>query len=482
MTKLSNEVLLNIFRFYLDASPRYWPTLVHICRKWRRIVFACQQSLQLRLFCTNGTPVLKNLGCWPAVLPIIVEYGGSPTLHHPAPEDEDNIVAVLEKSGRITSIRLTITNSLRVKIYTVDGSFPELVELVLMSQDSRWMPFTTASWWYPRLRTLHLTRVTFPGLTQFLTSSRNIVCLQLHEVFDEWFYSPDVLTNALSGMAQLRSLSLHLLFTGRYTASPPPLWEPIVFPTLTHFDFQGTSEYLEDLVARIDAPRLEDFGLTFKLFIFKQLKVTQFGTFLERISMHKSYSRADIHFSERAISITFIQPAPTATSLKLRVCHRSLDAESFSVARICGHPAFVPGVEDLRITTALPSKRIDSLDDGGLLELIDSFRGVKSFHVAGNVSVLITHVLRQSEMRHKTMLPVLHKLFVSEYGYRCASLREAVVSLMVSRRLSGRLIEVEYERPFINEAGTTYSPCQNYTPTCLSRNLFSTGHGGDAPQ
>src|SRR6266404_8927304 len=95
VTKLSDEVLLNIFRFYLDASPQYWPMLVHICRKWRRIVLASQQPLQLRLFCTNGTPVLKNLHCWPATLPIIVEYGGSPTLDHPTPEDEDNIIAAL---------------------------------------------------------------------------------------------------------------------------------------------------------------------------------------------------------------------------------------------------------------------------------------------------------------------------------------------------------------------------------------------------
>jgi hypothetical protein len=69
--------------------------LVHICRKWRRIVFfASQRALRLRLFCTHGTPVLTTLDWWPA-LPIVVEYGGSPTLDPPAPEDEDNIVVAL---------------------------------------------------------------------------------------------------------------------------------------------------------------------------------------------------------------------------------------------------------------------------------------------------------------------------------------------------------------------------------------------------
>ncbi|KAI9450235.1 hypothetical protein BJY52DRAFT_1192001 [Lactarius psammicola] len=106
--KLSNKVLLNIFRYFLDVSPRRWPTLVHICRKWRRIVFAFDRDLHLRLFCTHGTPVLKTLYCWPA-LPIIVEYGGFLGLDPPAPEDEDNIMAALKQIDRINSIRLTVT-------------------------------------------------------------------------------------------------------------------------------------------------------------------------------------------------------------------------------------------------------------------------------------------------------------------------------------------------------------------------------------
>jgi len=270
-------------------------------------------------------------------------------------------------------------------------------------------------------------------------------------------------------MAQLRSLSLHLLFTGHYTASPPPLRERIVLPTLTHFDFQGTNEYLGDFVARIDAPRLEDFGLT----LFKQLMDSQLGKFVDRIGIHKSNSRADIQFSGRAISISFIQPTPTETCLKLRVCCESLDAQLFYLAQICGHSAFMSGVEDLRISTASPSNGIDRFNDIGWLELIDSFRGVKWLHVAGDVSVLIKQIWHLSEMQHKTVLPALHKLFISEHGQRHVPLREAVVSLMAHRRLSGSPIEVEYERPLFNEAGTTYTQCQHHMLTYLSRNMFS---------
>jgi hypothetical protein len=83
--KLSDKVLLKIFCCFLDASPRSWPTLIHICRKWRRIVFDSQQALPIRLFFAHGTPVLKTLKYWPTM------PGGFPVLYPPAPEDEVNI-------------------------------------------------------------------------------------------------------------------------------------------------------------------------------------------------------------------------------------------------------------------------------------------------------------------------------------------------------------------------------------------------------
>jgi hypothetical protein len=68
-------------------------------------------GLDLRLYCTYGTPVLKTLDCWPP-FPLVVNYGGSPMLDPPAPEDDGNIMAALKQSGRVSSISLTVTNSL----------------------------------------------------------------------------------------------------------------------------------------------------------------------------------------------------------------------------------------------------------------------------------------------------------------------------------------------------------------------------------
>jgi hypothetical protein len=250
---------------------------VHVCHKWRRIVFEAQQVLSLRLFCTHGTPVSKTLDCWP-VLPIVVQYGGSLALGRPTPKDEDNMMATLKQSDRVSSITLTVTGSLLKKLSTIETPFSRLEDLVLLSRDAVALTLPSTFRLGSRLRCLHSTRIAFPALLQLLYSSRNLVDLQLHDVLNPSHLSPDALTNALSVLTQLRSLSLHFLSTSsKYRHPPSPSQERAVLPVLTCLNFRGISDYLEGLVAIIDAPRLEDIEITlFDDSIFGHPKLSKF--------------------------------------------------------------------------------------------------------------------------------------------------------------------------------------------------------------
>ena len=54
MTILTDDVLLYVFDFYLEASKvEAWHTLVHVCRRWRNIVFGSPRRLNLQIACTN---------------------------------------------------------------------------------------------------------------------------------------------------------------------------------------------------------------------------------------------------------------------------------------------------------------------------------------------------------------------------------------------------------------------------------------------
>ncbi|KAH9058898.1 hypothetical protein EDB83DRAFT_1009872 [Lactarius deliciosus] len=438
--KLSNEVLLRIFRHFVDAFPRLWPSLVHICHKWRRIVFASQRVLHLRLFCTHGTPVVKTIDHWPA-LPIVVDYGGSPALD-PSSEDDDNIVAVLKRSNRVSSIRLALTRSLLVKVSSIDVSFLGLQELALLSPGNVQLVLPSTFHCVPQLRTLHSTGVAFPALAQLLYSAKNLVDLQLREIPCFGYFSPKSFRNALSGMTQLRSLSLHFLPAADYIGVCPS-GSRVILPVLTYLKYQGTSEYLDNLVARIDAPRLGDIEFTF--FDEFMFDVSNLSEFINRVEIQRLHRQADILFSERSVSILLTQPA--VTCLKLQVICDPLRRQVSSIAQICSRfSAFLFRVEDLRIKSTRQSNRQDGAERW--LKLICSFKGMKWFHVAGDFSTNIVLALHQSGRRRETVLPAMHKLCIRDPEPHCApsSLRTAVLSFMVTRRLSGHFIAVEYER------------------------------------
>ena len=456
---VSDEVLLNIFRCFLDVSPRAWPRLVHTCRKWRHIVFVSHQALCLRLFFTHGTPVQKSLDCWPA-LPVVVQYGGFPALAPLTPKDEDNIMAALKQSNRVISISLAITRSLLEKLSTIEGAFSKLQDLVLLSQDGVTLTLPNTFRCGRRLRRLHSTWIAFPSLLQLLYSSINLIDLRLHEDLDPWHVAPEPFTIALSGMAQLRSLSLRFLDTP-YCHSPFLSEERVILPALTCLEFWGNAEYLESLVIRIDAPCLEDIEITF--FDHPILGISMLGKFINRIKMHKSHRQAHIIILENAISISFIRPGAPAR-LTLRLFRRALPKQISSMAQLCiSFPIVLFNVEELHISMLRRLERKDRLYRQQWLELLGSFTGVKRFHV---------NVDGKDSNSTYIVLPAPYKLSIQQPGPHHAPLREAVVTFMVSCRLSGHPIEVEYEQPCdINkqrEIGAVYDQCQDrYLLTCF---------------
>jgi hypothetical protein len=61
-----------------------------------------------------------------------------------------------------------------------------------------------------------------------------------------------------------------------------------VFPALAYFNFKGISEYLEDIVARIDAPILRTLSITFKGPNFHVPQILRFISRAERFTPPKS--------------------------------------------------------------------------------------------------------------------------------------------------------------------------------------------------
>jgi hypothetical protein len=420
---------------------------VHTCRKWRRVVFASQQALHLRLFCTHGTPVQKTLDCWPATLPIAVEYGGSPELNPPAPEDEDNIITALMESDRVRSISLTVTSRLLGKSYAISKPLSELEDLALLSQEYSPLTrtLTSAFQFGTRLRRLHLTWITLPPFLPLLHSSRNLVYLQLHEVILPWRFPWQEFVNALSGMTQLQSLSLHPLPT-KSVFPPPPSRGPVDLPVLARFRFQGSTGGLDPFVASINAPCLGHIDVTLLHRTISELSnLTQF---INRIKLHKSYRRADILSSEHTISISLTQPG-APTYLKIELLCEPLALQLSSMAQICTQLSpLLFDVEDLRITGG--AIRLIRLEDIHRIVAGNFFTGVKWLHVRGFLAIDVLRALQLldtgGETLGETVLPALQKVYIPEPRPGYTPFRAAIVSFIISCRVTGHDIAVECER------------------------------------
>jgi hypothetical protein len=108
---LPNDVLLEIFDFYLTMDPLYaaateiepWRSLVHVCRRWRGLIFESPRRLNLQLLCTPVTSTRDKLDTWPA-LPLIVRGNLTSGLLSDMPVD--NIIPALEQSNRVSQVTL----------------------------------------------------------------------------------------------------------------------------------------------------------------------------------------------------------------------------------------------------------------------------------------------------------------------------------------------------------------------------------------
>ena len=441
---LSEDVLLNIFRHCLVDTPRIWLNLSWVCQGWRQIVLTSPLSLNLRLYCTHGTPVLKTPDFWPA-LPIIVQYGGSSDLVPPSPEDDDNVIAALKQSGRVLSVSLTVTSSLHEKLSALSGPLSELEELVLQSQDNVQRTLPSTFLWGPRLRTLRSTRITFPLLLPLLLHCQDLVDLQLREIPSTGYFSPEQFTNALFGTPQLQSLTLHLLSFPRRRSLlglPPPPGKHIILPALTHLKYRGTSKYLDNLVARIDATHLGDIDIT--LFSQPTMDALQMGRFIERLEMQISLSKAEIKTSAQAVSISFTDSG-TSTPLRLQISCKRLDWQLSCMAQVCDQISpFLSRVSDVKVITAQPSGGRDGEIGEQWLDLVGSFKfsNAKSLWVASELTTDILCVLCPANEENTAILPSLRHVHVQKPIEMDGPLWASVQSFITSRWISGHPVKV----------------------------------------
>ena len=440
---LPDLVLLEIFDFYMDEHQiEDWHTLVHVCRKWRIVVFGSPRRLNLRLLCTATTPVREMLDVWP-LLPIVV----STNFHDLEIGSVENITAALEHNDRICQLYLDLPfgpwklKEVLAKLQ-LQQPFPALKNLQLRyNQIELATPDSFLGGSAPSLQVLVLESVSFRGLPKLLLSATHLVGLHLWAIPYSGFISSKTMLAVLSTLTRLERLDIGFAEPrNRPVRRSAPLTRTLL-PVLNGFWFVGVSEYLDDLVARLDAPLLNIMIITF----FDQLisfNTPQLAQFISRTPKLNAYDKSRLRFYKRSVSVKLWQTADDSDRrIALQILCRPPKQLS-SLAQVCGSSfpqALISGVKFLRIAASikfLVSGWLGNNENSHRLEFLHPFTGVKGFYISRELAPHIGVALQELVGERLTeVLPALETLYFDAIPSR--PVQEAIRLFIVARQLAG---------------------------------------------
>ena len=449
ISSLPRHALLEIFKFYVDQIDHAddWHTLVHVCREWRDIVFSSPRWLCLELRCTNKSPVKRLLDVWPA-LPIVIDALTTKSRR----SGVANIMAALKRHDLVCRIKIwRVPNSL-LKSAAIKKRFPQLTDLTLRSNKANApvIPDSFLGGSAPRLRLLDFKGITFlfPALKKLLLSAAGLVTFRLWDIPNSGIISSELFVTSLSTLTRLRELFIGFR-SPRSRADRerrhPTLFKRLVLPSLTEFYFKGDSEYLEDIVGRMDAPALERVAITF----FNQLvfDTPLLCDFFSRTEVFQEPRRADVTLARSCVKFTLSYPEGVADRRMLEVGISSsvLEWQLSSLAQFCNTSLPpLPTLECLGIHTNFPMgpESTDGIESALWLELLNSFITVKDLVLFGSLIQYAAPALREiTGEGGPKVLPALRHIFLGWFQIN-PSAREAIAQIVTARQLCGHPVSL----------------------------------------
>ena len=331
--------------------------------------------------------------------------------------------------------------------------FPELTHLHLYGYDEMEPvlplsgPFLGGS--APRLRSLELHCVPYPGLPMLLLSATHLTNLFLSRIPDSGYIPPEAMAACLSTLTSLEQLYLIFRFPRPLPDQPeenqhPPPSIRTPLPVLDHFTFQGSGGYLEVLVAHIDAPLLRRLDITFFNDI---LFVTpQFTQFISHTPTLKAFEEGKVRLEDGNASVTLSSDyAKVNAWIYVGVYCGALDWQLSFLEQICTSslpPAST--LHDLYMTSEdpWPQDWKDNIDCTQWLELLRSFTAVKNIYLSRGLAPCVVPALQDLVGgRTAEVFPALQNIFVEELE-ESGPVQEGLGKFVVARQVTSHPIMV----------------------------------------
>ena len=258
------------------------------------------------------------------------------------------------------------------------------------------------------------------------------------------------MVTALSMLISLEELSLEFhsprSCPDRASRRPPPSTRSVL-PILRYFRFKGVTEYLEDLVARVDAPRLNSLSITF--FNDTVFDTPQLMQFISRTTTSRVLEKAHIRLRNRDAVLDFSSRASGngGVYVIILLC-RGLDWQLSSVEQVCASclpPLSV--LEDLQIYELSSDPRWqpdweDDIENELWLGLLHPFTSVKNLYLSEKYALRIGPAMQELVGgRMAEMLPALQNIFLKGLE-PSGPIQEGIGQFVASRQATSRPIAV----------------------------------------
>ena len=393
------------------------------------------------------TPVRKTIIAWPA-LPITVSDNCDKIRDNQ--KWVNNIVAVFEHIDRICRLDLYEIRSWHLEKVSaaMQQPFPVLTHLGLYSKDGETVPVVPDSFMggsAPQLQSLKLGRISFPGLPKLLLSPTRLVLLHLWDIPHSGYIPPETMVTCLSVLTRLESLDIEFdspqSRPDRRSHRPPQT--RTLLPVFTSLSFKGVSEYLEDLMSRIDAPLLTVLTTTFfHQLIFDTPQLTQF--IRRRAPNFTTFDLAILDFLDDSgyLSVKLLPPKGSLYKELVfgTICNQS-DWQLSFLTQMCSlscPQGLISAVEYLRIEYCYPDLATpwqDDIEGSQWLELLRPFTGVKTLSISEEFTPRVASALQELVGERVTeVLPTLQALILEETSLS-GPVQEAIEQFVAARQL-----------------------------------------------
>ena len=356
--------------------------------------------------------------------PLVIEYNDTGGNRELTAEDEDGIILALEQRDRVRRVRLQMSvPNLQKIIMANDEEYPVLEYLVIhpLKEDDSTAFTLPGTFQAPHLRHLALKLFHLPTQSRLLTLATGLVTLAFVARHSSTHFQPNVMLQWLSLMPQLETLLIvFLLPVSSRDVERQLMHTPhVTLPNLLWILFRGVKPYLEALVRRITAPRLEKFIIHFfEQLTFSVPRLLEFMNTLENLR----FDSAKIWFSRDGVHMRlYPREKSQMYALSIDICCCHLDWQVSSMAQVFDSLSqlFSP-VEHLSIEHRVHSRSTEEHNEVDLTEwhkLLRSLSNVKTFRIINGLVEELSRCLRLDDGElPMELLPELQELAYSGSG------------------------------------------------------------------